>query len=734
MSSPVHSPLPDLVVRSRYAHVISLDEERAVLVHAIERTRIVVRRDVVSILEALDEPEPALGFVGRFSSERGIAEGAVTRCVEELLQNGLLFAGTPAEESAKYERLAAALVRGDAPARAEWDRKSPRNMDRYAAVRVARDVASFAPLTHSAAVLVIGFCDVHFASDLLRDDARSRGIELRVDAVFEMDVNAAAEQPYDFVIIGALAARHGHWFRSDGEGDLSPRRYLGAVKSLIARLRALTQAPILINNAVVPTLSPGGLADAFNDSPIRRARAINDALLELASASSDVHVVDIDAALSRVGKKRTLDDQLVPTSHLGGIGWWSMLPEHELRTVHGVPFEERIEDAFQIDDAFAYDRAIVSAQMDWIQTLLGAGRRKCVIVDLDNTLWPGVLADTGSPFPLDLDHTLFSFHSIYVGLHQALKALEGRGILLACVSKNDEPVIRSLWRYPPSAPRELLLTPDDFVTWRINWNEKSDNIRAIAGELGLGLDSIVFIDDHPVERDKVRRFLPEVLVLGDSLLTLRSRLLTMPELQVVKVTDEAKERTETTRARLDRERLKETIPDPDEYRRSLGLRYSVERLGAEEDLERVHELILRTNQFNTTGWRVPKHELQAILREDSAHLHVLRVEDRFTNYGLVGACLVRGDSIDLFVMSCRVIGLGVEHALLRTAILTSSAPVVHARIESTDRNLPARNLFRDHGFAACGDAWSIDRAAIETLPPLDAALSPAHRSAGPPEK
>jgi FkbH-like protein len=201
----------------------------------------------------------------------------------------------------------------------------------------------------------------------------------------------------------------------------------------------------------------------------------------------------------------------------------------------------------------------------------------------------------------------------------------------------------------------------------------------------------------------------------------------MPELLVVKVTEEAKERTVTTRALLERQQQRETIADPNEYRRSLGLCCSVQRLGPEDDLERAHELILRTNQFNTTGWRVPKHELRAILREDdSARLHVMRVEDRFTDYGLVGACLVRGGSIDLFVMSCRVIGLGVEHALLRSSIVSSGAPVIRARIVSTDRNFPVRNLFRDHGFTASGEVWTIDCATIEALPPLDATLSLVH--------
>jgi FkbH-like protein len=713
-------PLPEVIVRSGFTHVIKLAENRAVCFHAIERTRMVVRAEVTAILDALDNPKPCSDFVREYARATGLPVAAIEGCLAELLQQSILFGGTREEETARYERLAAGLLGNDPEQMREWEAKwSAPAMDRYASVRVARDLTSFAPLTHRASVVLLGFCDVHFGADLLRDEGRRRGIDLEVSALFEMQLEAAADQKPDFIIAGALAARHGHWYRSDGEGDLSPDRYLRAARSLVDRLRVFTAAPILISNLPVPTLSPRGFADVHADSPVRRAKTINEGLLDLASASRDVHVVDVDAALSRVGKNATLDDQLIPTSHLGGIGWWSMLPDHELRTVHGVPFEERVSDVFGIADPLLYDRTIVAEQVDWLQVLLGAGRRKCVIVDLDNTLWPGVLADTGAPFPADLDHTLFSFHSIYTGIHQALRALASRGILLACVSKNDEAVVKELWKYPRTAPVELLLTPEDFVTWRVNWNEKRENIRSIAEELNIGLDSLVFVDDHPVERDKVRQFLPEVLVLGDSMMTLRAKLLSMPELQVVSITGEAKRRAEMTRAQLERERVRDKVGDPEEYRRSLQLRCSVESVGADDDLERVHELIVRTNQFNTTAWRVPRHELDTMLRDGTATLHVLRVEDRFTNYGLVGACLVRAGVVELFVMSCRVIGLGVEHALLRAAIRETGAPVVHGRIIATDRNLPARNLFSEHGFEQEGELWRLETTRTPALSMLE---------------
>ena len=158
------------------------------------------------------------------------------------------------------------------------------------------------------------------------------------------------------------------------------------------------------------------------------------------------------------------------------------------------------------------------AHLDCIVGVLGIDAKKCVIVDLDGVLWPGVLAETGAPFDWRPEKSgLYSFIGLYVGIHEALKTLKRRGIVLAAVSKNDEDVVRKLWTWPDHYPREHLLTPEDFVTWRVDWNDKAGNIRAIARELGFAPDAFLFIDDHAIERERVRRELPEVEVWGEEL-------------------------------------------------------------------------------------------------------------------------------------------------------------------------------------------------------------------------
>ena len=196
-------------------------------------------------------------------------------------------------------------------------------------------------------------------------------------------------------------------------------------------------------------------------------------------------------------------------------------------------------------DPYGREAVIAEKHIDALVTVMGIGRKKCVILDLDGTLWPGVLAETGSPFAWTPEISgAFSFIGLYFGLHEALLWLKKRGIVLACVSKNDEATVRELWKYPDHYPTQRLLTPDDFVTWRVNWDDKVGNIRSIAEELGFALDTFLFIDDNPVERDRVRQRLPEVEVWGEDPFSLRRRLLNDPRLQIPVVTAEAASRSD----------------------------------------------------------------------------------------------------------------------------------------------------------------------------------------------
>jgi len=393
-------------------------------------------------------------------------------------------------------------------------------------------------------------------------------------------------------------------------------------------------------------VQPLGLAERGLAGHRNRFRLTNVALADLVESFTDVHVVDVAAALAAAGSARMIDDAQVGFTHLGSPGWLLQRPESEKAAVHGI-FPEMTELARALDgNPYGREAVVARVHVDALAVVLGLDRKKCVIVDLDGTLWPGVLAETGSPFAWDPAVSgVFSYVGLYFGLHEALLCLKRRGIVLACVSKNDETTVRELWKYPEHYPRQRLLTLDDFVTWRINWNDKVDNIRAIADQLGFALDAFLFIDDHPIERDRVRKRLPEVEVWGENPFDLRRALLEDPRLQLSRITAETAARTDLVKAQLGRQQFRAETLDEAAYIASLNVQCRIERLGPGAQFGRVAELFQRTTQFNTTGRRFSAAELTALVSDPEVYVFSLHVADRFGDHGLVGAAVVANSEI-----------------------------------------------------------------------------------------
>jgi FkbH-like protein len=247
-----------------------------------------------------------------------------------------------------------------------------------------------------------------------------------------------------------------------------------------------------------------------------------------------------------------------------------------------------------------------------------------------------------------------------------------------------------------------LLKPDDFVTWRINWDDKVGNIRSIAEQLGFALDTFLFIDDNTVERDRVRQRLPEVEVWGENPFELRRRLLNDPRLQLPAITTEAAARTTLVKAQIERQQLRAETLDESKYIESLQIRCRFERLKAgSAKLQRVEELFQRTTQFNTTGRKFSASELAALAASPQARLFTIDVSDRFGDHGMVGAAAVADGEILQLVFSCRALGMGVEHTFMRHILEETKHTRIglRGRIVPTARNIPVRNFYRDNGFA-----------------------------------
>jgi FkbH-like protein len=276
--------------------------------------------------------------------------------------------------------------------------------------------------------------------------------------------------------------------------------------------------------------------------------------------------------------------------------------------------------------------------------------------------------------------------------------LRARGILVAICSKNDEEVVRSLWE---RASPYNWLTLDDFVIRKINWQPKAINIAEIMQETSLTAKSVVFVDDNPVEREAVKTAFPEIRVIGDNPFMTRSILLRASETQVAFLSQESSRPETMIRKQIDREKERVGLSRED-FLMGLNCKVRLTDVNGDEgpNFRRAFELLNRTNQFNTTGRRWTNSDVRAFFGQ-GGRMFAFNVVDKFTDYGLVGVIVILDSKIEQFVMSCRILGLEIEKAVLSVVIGMHRDSKVHpliAKACSTKDNMVCRDLYPSCGF------------------------------------
>jgi FkbH-like protein len=329
---------------------------------------------------------------------------------------------------------------------------------------------------------------------------------------------------------------------------------------------------------------------------------------------------------------------------------------------------------------------------------------KVLVVDLDNTLWGGVVGEDGlEGVRLGPEYP----GAPYLALQRAILALRARGVILAVASKNnDADAMEVLERHP-----EMLLRPHHFAAMEIGWGDKAQSLRKLAADLNLGLDAFAFLDDSPVERDRVRVATPEVTVIdlpGDPM-DYAGALLACPAFERLSVSNEDRERGRIyaeQRQRADLERSATTLED---FLRSLQMVMDMFE-ARPEDVPRIAQLTQKTNQFNLTTRRYSEQQVAGMLLDAETHVYRARLEDRFGDNGLVGVAITREakgvSEIDTLLLSCRVIGRTVETAMLARLAADAGARgchVIRGVFAPTARNELAGALYPAHGFAKVGD-------------------------------
>lgn len=493
------------------------------------------------------------------------------------------------------------------------------------------------------------------------------------------------------------AARHEEFLRQTCD---HLARYLAGVVKLNTEHKLLT----FVLGFLVPQQNPMGRFQPRYDlrNVMYFIERLNMFLAEETVKLENAFFVDIDQISAGIGKKSCQDDMVWSFTH--GTTLSDGDHDHDL---------SRLEPPVSMQHHYfarwlEFFEALLHEIFAMHRTIKQRDAVKLVAVDLDDTLWRGVAAEG----------TLGVLEGWPMGFIETLLILKKRGILLAIVSKNDEQFIRSNWDHILQG--RIALT--DFAALKINFRYKAENLAEILQEVNLRPQNAVMIDDNPTERAAIQAGLPGVRVLGSHFYYLKRILLWSAETQQRVITPESGRRTEMVQAQLQRESVRKALSH-EEFLDTLQLRVSLSVIHDTKDLHmsRALELFNKTNQFNTTGERYTLehcHQHFAAGRE----LYVMQAEDRFTQYGLIGAAWVHKNCVDHVVMSCRALGLGIEDAFLAylaNRLAGQNEKVMFGILLPTDANAACRRLFSRNGFALSPDNpmfWSRSLAVSLVLP------------------
>jgi FkbH-like protein len=465
------------------------------------------------------------------------------------------------------------------------------------------------------------------------------------------------------------------------EVDEAIAKHIGELRSLWRKAREICNASIIQQTFLNVATSLFGSYDRFvPGAPTRVVALLNDRLCE-AAAQDGVLLLDVARASERDG----IDDWF-------DAGRW---------------LQGKLEIAPQAASLYG----------DMVARILAAQRglsKKCLVLDLDNTLWGGVIGDDG------LEGIVLGEGSAagegYLALQRYAKQLKERGVILAVCSKNDAKVAEAVFDDHP----EMLLRRSDIGAFVANWDDKAENLKVIATRLNIGLDSLVFVDDNPVERARVRQSLPMVAVPelpGDAARYVRC-LADAGYFEAVAFTSEDRHRAKQYAENAQREALLQSAQSMHEFLQGLEMSVAFGPF-ATVDQARVLQLFNKTNQFNATSRRYTSEEITHLADLPDILTLQFRLLDRIGDNGLVSAMILRPTpddesvlEIDNWVMSCRVFGRRLEFEAMNIAVEAArqrGATAFVANYIATPKNNVISTLYPSLGFTALGEHDATNR-------------------------
>jgi FkbH-like protein len=458
------------------------------------------------------------------------------------------------------------------------------------------------------------------------------------------------------------------------------REYIdNRVKELIALVKkfiSISNSKLVVANFHAPIYSPYGICETKTEYGLRdMILDLNAKLADSLRNESSIFIFNFDAFVAKYGDINVFDYR----QFLFG----------------------------DIKVSLNYIPYLAEELMGYIKADLGINR-KCIVLDLDNTLWGGIVGEDGfegirlSPQPPGMP---------FIEFQRVILALNERGIILAINSRNNEDEALRVIREHP----HMILREDNFASIKINWNDKISNIKAIAEELNIGLDSLVYFDDDPINREVMSKALPEVMTvdLPEDPALYAQKLMSLNDFNTFSITEEDKKRGRMYIEEKKRSQLENSVSNLDDFLSQLGIKVKIRRAD-KFTIPRISQLVLKTNQFNLTTKRFQEEDILKFSQDKNMLVGCAQTADKFGDNGITGVFIVQKSpdssewSIETFLLSCRVMGRSIEYGIMQYILNEArkeGIKKVRGQYIPTKKNKPCESFLPNSGFKKEGEDW-----------------------------
>ena len=449
------------------------------------------------------------------------------------------------------------------------------------------------------------------------------------------------------------------------------------LKNAIETFEKKSNKKLVIFNFQVPSFSPGGIIENKSEFGLHELiNEFNKSLAELTKKNNSLFIFDFNQFVLKYGENNIFNYKQF---FLGDI---------------------------QI--SFDYIPFLANYMFAYIKPVLGLNK-KCIVLDLDNTLWGGIIGEDGFN-GIELGHTPNG--KAYVEFQKKLLSLWQQGIILAINSKNNfEDAMKVINEHP-----NMILKEEHFASIQINWNDKALNLKQISNEINIGTDSMVFFDDDKLNQERIKQEFPLVLTVeltkdpSDYVKILEE----LKEFDVLSRTEEDSKRGKMYTQQRKRKEFEETVSDLNQFLDQLNIKVKIEDSN-EFLIPRISQLTLKTNQFNLTTKRYQEEDIQKFTLDDNFKIGCANVQDKFGDNGITGVFIIKKNdkvwNLDTFLLSCRVMGRGVENLILFHLLQDAKKNGIKefiAEFIPTEKNKPSSNFLKENGFIKRENYWVFD--------------------------